>query len=231
MQKVDSHNHHADHSVVYSTCALFVAFWVKMFKVMHDYIEKKLHFNSVRHKQTKIRLCKKGHSDVHGHNVIFVTHFSRLNVTAGWGHWGVYCWVTVTKLDSHWHSCFLGDAPADCEAPPPAMTVCLCVKHHVKLNSLAHFPTLSGDWSVIQCLFVFSRCQHSHCGHHAIDHAVKSPCEAICSQRREHVLHPVGLPEAPRPPLRGTGTTHPTQPRCVESSAAYRLPTLIIVIP
>ncbi len=37
----------------------------------------------------------------HCHQMIIVTHFSWLNVTAGWGIGVVWWLVTITKLDSH----------------------------------------------------------------------------------------------------------------------------------
>lgn len=56
----------------------------------------------------------------HCHQMIIVTHFSCLNVTAGWGIGVVWWLVTITKLDSRtdgnasWSSTMCIDQPAGC---------------------------------------------------------------------------------------------------------------------
>lgn len=68
----------------------------------------------------------------------------------------------------------------------------------------------------------------AHSGDHAIDHVVKSPCEATCSQMRgEHVLH-LGLP-ASQPPIDTQTPTEGQQDNSSNTAALCREQSSILI--
>lgn len=158
---------------------------------------------------------RKHQSDVHiGALWLFFCHRS---VTAGWDQQS-HQWPEQPRRNKcffalegyvHRSACWLlGPSGRDCQP--------FC-KYTVQLHPLVHKEDVSELYTV-----AVRRAVNCYVG--SIDHAVKSPCEATCSQTWEETTSfIVRRPLTPRHPLRGNRTTHLTQPQCVRSWAAYWL--------
>lgn len=82
-------------------------------------------------------------------------------------------------------------------------------------------------WKINQSYIVFHGAPVS-CGNHAIDHVVKSPCEATCSQvRGECVLH-LDLPDS-QPPIDTQAPTEGQQDNSSNTAAMCREQSSILI--